>query len=69
MGDTSGRNFSMYNHTLSKEYCDSEHGDVSSGYGFKNSHTLSQCIDLITFKNIDEDNEKDDGDMISGYFS
>ena len=29
------------NHTLSQNYCDSNNGDVSSGYVFKNSHTLS----------------------------
>ena len=42
-------------------------GDVSSGHGFYNSHTLSQCEDSSTFKEMDGDFEK--GDVISGYIS
>ena len=34
MGDMSGGNCSMNNHTLSKKDCDSNDGDVISGYGF-----------------------------------
>ena len=41
----SGGNFSMNNHILYQQDCDSNNGDVSSGYGFINSHTLSQCDD------------------------
>ena len=33
MGDMSGGNFSMNNHTISQQYHDSNNGDVSSGYG------------------------------------
>ena len=40
--------------------------DVSSGYIFENSHTLSQCEDSSTFNNIDDDVGKGDGDVISG---
>ena len=34
---------------------------------FLNSHTLSQCEDSILFKKIDDDVEKGDGDVSSGY--
>ena len=34
MGDMSGGNCSLNNHTLSKQYCYYNNGDVSSGYGF-----------------------------------
>ena len=63
----SGGNFSLYKHTLSQQYCDSNNGDVSSGYVFLDSHTLSQCEDPINFKNIYDDVEKVDGDVSSGY--
>ena len=41
MGDMSGGNFSINNHALSQNYCDSNNGDVSIRYVFLNSHTLS----------------------------
>ena len=33
MGDISGGNFYMNNHTLSQQYFDSNNGDVSNGNG------------------------------------
>ena len=66
MGDISGGNFSLNNHTLSKQYCDSNHGDVSSGHVFLNSHTISQREDSSTFKNIVDDVENFDCDVSSG---
>ena len=42
-------------------------GDGSSGYGFLNSHTLSQYDDSITFKYMDGDVKK--GNVSSGYVS
>ena len=41
--------------------------DVSSVCGFFNSHTLYQCEYSSTLKNMDEDAEKSDGDVSSGY--
>ena len=35
MGDISGGNCYLNNHIISQQYCDSNNGDVSSGYGFK----------------------------------
>ena len=40
MGDKSGGNCSMIYHTLYQHACDSNNGDVSSGYGFINIHTI-----------------------------
>ena len=34
MGDMSGGNFSLNNHSLSQQYFYSNNGDLSSGYGF-----------------------------------
>ena len=45
MGDMSGVNCSINNHNLYQHDCDYNNGDVSSGYGFLNSHTLSKCED------------------------
>ena len=44
-------------HYLSQQYCDSNNGNVSSGYGFLNSHTLPQCEYYIKFNNNDADLE------------
>ena len=63
----SGGNFSMNNHTLSQHYCDYNNGDVSSGYVFKNGHTIYQCEYSSTLKKIGEYFEKGDGDVSSGY--
>ena len=63
----SGGNCFLKNNILSQQYCDSNNGDLSSGYVFLNSRTISQCEDLITFKNIADDVEKGDGDVSSGY--
>ena len=57
----------LNNHTLSQYYCDSNSGAVSIVYGLKNLHTLFQCEYSITFNNIDDDVEKIDGDVSSGY--
>ena len=67
MGDISSRKFSLNNHTLSQQYCDSNNGDVISGCDFLNSHTLYQCEDSIKFKNIYDDVEKGYGDVSSAY--
>ena len=57
MGEVSGGNFSMKNHTLSKHGCDFNNGDVSSINGFINSHTISQYDDSSKFKKMDGDVE------------
>ena len=62
----SGGNCSMNNHPLSQQHRDYNNGDVSSGYGSLNSHTLPQCEYSSTFKKIDEDVEKGDGDVSIG---
>ena len=67
MGEVSGGNFSMKNHTLSKHGCDFNNGDVSSINGFINSHTISQYDDSSKFKKMDGDVEK--VDVSSGYGS
>ena len=41
--------------------------DVSSGYIFENSHTLSQCEDSSTFKDMDGYFEFFYGDVSCGY--
>ena len=67
MFNMSGGNCSLNNHTLSQQYCDSNNGDVGSGYGFFNSHVFFQCEDSSNFKNIYDGVEKCDGDVSSGY--
>ena len=52
MGDMSGVNCSINNHNLYQHDCDYNNGDVSSGYGLLNSHTLYQCEDSIFFKEM-----------------
>ena len=52
MGDVSDGNCSINNHNLYQQDFDSNNGDVRSVYGFINSHTLSQCDDTSTFKDI-----------------
>ena len=67
MGDMSCGNFSMKKNTLSQQNCDSNNGDMSSWHGFKNSHTIYQCKDSSTFKDINGNVEKGDCDVSSGY--
>ena len=67
MGDMSNENCSLENHTISQQYRDSNHGILSSVYGFLNSHTLSQCEHSSVFHNIDDDVKKGDCDVSSGY--
>ena len=67
MGDMSGDNFSLNKHTLSQQCCDLNNGDVCSGYGIVNSHTISQCQDSSSFKKIENDVEGGDGGVSSGY--
>ena len=67
MGDTSGGNVSLNNHTISKKYCNTNNGDVRSGYGFSNSHTLFQYKDSSTFKNNAVDVQEGGGGVSSGY--
>ena len=58
MGDMSNENCSLENHTISQQYRDSNHGILSSVYGFLNSHTLSQYEDSSWSNNNDDDVEK-----------
>ena len=58
MGEVSGVDGYVNNHTLSKKGWDSNNGDMSSGNGFINSHTLSQCNNSITFEDMVGDVEK-----------
>ena len=67
MGDVSGGNCFIKNHTLSKYDCDSNNSDVISGHGFINSHNIYECDDSSTFKYMDGCVEK--GDTSSGYGS
>ena len=67
MGDMSGGNFSLNKKMISQQYFDFNNGDVCKGYGFKKRHTISQCEGSNYFQNIDDDNEKGDGNVISGY--
>ena len=53
MGDVSGGNVYMNNHTLSQQSCDNRNSDVSSGNNFINSHTLSQCDYSSAIKEMD----------------
>ena len=55
----------MNNHTLSKQDFYSNNSDLSGGYGFINSHNLSQCDDSNTFKEMGAVSGK--GDVSSGY--
>ena len=67
MGDVSGGNCSMNNHTFSHQDHDPNNGDVISGNVFINSHTLSKCDDLSIFKEID--GYVENCDVNSGYVS
>ena len=67
MGNTSCGDFSMKNHTLSQHDYDSNNGDVSSGYIFISSHTISQCKDSSNFKEMYGDVEKGDVSIVYGY--
>ena len=65
----SGGNGSMNNHNIYQQYWDSNHGDVSSGINFINSHTISQYNDSRTFKDMDGDIENDDVSTGYGYMN
>ena len=67
MGGMSGGNCYMNNHIISQQVCDSNNGDVSSGYTFINSHTLFKYNDWSTFKEMERDVEK--GGVSSQYGS
>ena len=67
MGDTSCGNCSTNNHTLYQQDRDSNNGDVSSGYSFKNSHNLSPCEDSSNFQEMGGNVKKGDDDMSGGY--
>ena len=67
MIEVSGGNCYMNNHTLSQHYFYYNNGDVSSGYAFINRHTLYQCDDSSTFKDMDGGVEN--FDVSSGYGS
>ena len=66
MGDMSGVKFSLKKHNFYQKYCDSNNGDASSGYGFLNSHSLSQCEYSSMFNKIDDYVEHGDGDVSNG---
>ena len=68
MGEISGGGCSLKNHTIYQYYFDSNNSDVISGCVFLNSHTISQCEDSSTLNNIDDNFEKGDGGVISGFF-
>ena len=63
----SGGNFYLNNYNTPQQYCDFNNGDVCSGYGIINRHTISQCHDQSSFKNIENDIENGDGGVNSGY--
>ena len=67
MSDISDENFSMKNHSLSQQYCDFKNGDVSIEYEFLNIYTIFQYEYSSTFNKIDDDFEKGDVDVSSGY--
>ena len=67
MGEISGGGFSLKKHTLSQHYCDFNNCDVCIIYVFKNICTLLQFEDSSSFKKIDDDAEKGDCDVSSGY--
>ena len=50
----------LSNHTICHHDFDSNHGDVSIVNVVINSHTLSQCDDSSTFKDMDVDVENGD---------
>ena len=52
VGDMSCGNCYNDNDTQSQWDCDYNNGDVSSGYGLLNSHTLYQCEDSISSKEM-----------------
>ena len=54
IGNMSGGNCYVKNRTLFKQDCDYNNGDGSGGYGFLNSHSLSQCEGSSAFKYTDE---------------
>ena len=66
MFDMSGGNFSINNYIIYQKDCNTNAGDVSSGYGFIDSHTISQCDDSSTFKDMDGDVEKGDVSIVYG---
>ena len=57
----------MNNHTISQQNFVSNNGDVSSGCGFINIHSHSQCEDSSIFKEMNGDVET--GDDSSRYGS
>ena len=61
----SGENCSMKNHTLFRQDCDINNGDLSSGYRFTKMHTISQREYASTFNNMD--GYVENGDVSSGY--
>ena len=63
----SGWNCNLNNHTHSQQYWNSNNVDVSRGYGFSDSHTLFQCEYSSTFNNNDDDTERSDVVVSSGY--
>ena len=69
MGDVSGGNGSMNIHIISQQYWDFNNGDVSCGIFFINSHTLSQCIYSIFFKEMDCFVENGDVSGGNGYMN
>ena len=52
LGDVSGWNGSINNHTLSQDYLDPNNGDARSGNGFIKILTTSQCNGLIKFNAV-----------------
>ena len=67
MDDKSCGNCSMKHHILYQQDCDSNHCDVSIGYGFKTA-TLSTNVNIqVPFKDTAKDDEKGNGDVSSGY--
>ena len=55
----------MNNQYISQQDCDSNIGDDSSENYFMTIHTLSQCDDSNTFRDMDRDVEDDN--ISSGY--
>ena len=55
MGDMSGGNYILNNHTFFQYYCGSNNSFVSGRYGFKNIRNISQCEDSSTLKNDYDD--------------
>ena len=67
MGDMSGGNFSLNNHTLYQQYCGFNNGDLCSGYGILKIQTISQCQYSSPFNNIENVVENGGGGVSSGY--